>query len=85
MYHYKGASPNHFSLSKSGGGDKYELLWINILIFIILYKGEQHGFRKSENIQKALDGEFYFFSKVFGFEAADNDIKVTNSYIFCIF
>jgi len=50
-----------------------------------LYKGEQHGFRKSESKQKALDGEFYFLSKVLGFEAADNDIKVTNSYIFCIF
>ncbi|CAC5379068.1 unnamed protein product [Mytilus coruscus] len=42
----------------------------------VLFKGEQHGFRKAENIQTALDGEFYFFSKVFGFKAADNDIKL---------
>ena len=58
--------------------------YYELINFIILYKGEQHGFRKSENIQKALDGEFYFFSKVFGFEAADNDLKVTNIYIFYI-
>ncbi|XP_071159816.1 dipeptidyl-peptidase 5-like isoform X1 [Mytilus edulis] len=42
----------------------------------VLFEGEQHGFRKAENIQTALDGEFYFFSKVFGFKAADNDIKI---------
>ena len=39
--------------------------------------GEQHGFRKAGNMQKALDGEFYFFSKVFGYEAADNHINVS--------
>ena len=43
----------------------------------IFFVGEQHGFRKAENIQKALDGEFYFFSKVFGFEAADCNVEVT--------
>ena len=37
----------------------------------VLYAGEQHGFRKSENIKRTLDGEFYFYSKVFGFEMAD--------------
>uniref|UniRef100_A0A6P8I3Q6 Uncharacterized protein LOC116297910 n=1 Tax=Actinia tenebrosa TaxID=6105 RepID=A0A6P8I3Q6_ACTTE len=34
-----------------------------------LYKGEQHGFRKAENIKSTLEGELYFFSKVFGFSA----------------
>lgn len=29
-----------------------------------LFKGEQHGFRKSENIQKALEEQLLFFSKV---------------------
>ncbi|XP_022335106.2 dipeptidyl aminopeptidase 4-like [Crassostrea virginica] len=43
---------------------------------LIIFKGEQHGFRKAENIQKALDGEFYFFSQVFGFEPADKHIKL---------
>lgn len=42
----------------------------------VLFKGEQHGFRKAENIQTALDGEFYFFSKVFGYEPADKHIDI---------
>jgi dipeptidyl aminopeptidase/acylaminoacyl peptidase len=37
----------------------------------VLYKGEQHGFRKAENIKRTLDGEFYFYSRVFGFQPAD--------------
>ncbi|MBF2025155.1 MAG: S9 family peptidase, partial [Oscillatoriales cyanobacterium C42_A2020_001] len=36
----------------------------------VLYEGEQHGFRKAENIKRTLDGEFYFYAKVFGFEPA---------------
>ncbi|HSE98900.1 MAG TPA: S9 family peptidase [Blastocatellia bacterium] len=35
----------------------------------IPFEGEQHGFRKAENIKRALDGELYFYSKVFGFDA----------------
>jgi len=35
------------------------------------FEGEQHGFRKAENIKRALDGELYFYSRVFGFELAD--------------
>lgn len=37
----------------------------------VLYEGEQHGFRKAENIKRTLDGEFYFYSQVFGFTPAD--------------
>jgi dipeptidyl aminopeptidase/acylaminoacyl peptidase len=37
----------------------------------VLYKGEQHGFRKAENIKRTLDGEFYFYAQVFGFKPAD--------------
>jgi dipeptidyl aminopeptidase/acylaminoacyl peptidase len=37
----------------------------------VLFEGEQHGFRKAENIKSALDGEFYFYSRVFGFEPAE--------------
>lgn len=37
----------------------------------VLYEGEQHGFRKAENIKRTLDGEFYFYAKVFEFEPAD--------------
>jgi dipeptidyl aminopeptidase/acylaminoacyl peptidase len=35
------------------------------------FEGEQHGFRRAENIRRALDGELYFYSRVFGFELAD--------------
>jgi dipeptidyl aminopeptidase/acylaminoacyl peptidase len=38
----------------------------------VLYAGEQHGFRKAENIKRTLDGEFYFYSQVFGFAMADD-------------
>jgi dipeptidyl aminopeptidase/acylaminoacyl peptidase len=41
------------------------------------FEGEQHGFRKAENIKKALDSEFYFYSQIFGFQPADNMEKVT--------
>lgn len=37
----------------------------------IPFAGEQHGFRRAENIKRALDAELYFYSKVFGFELAD--------------
>ena len=37
----------------------------------VLFSGEQHGFRKAENIKRTLDGEFYFYSRVFGFAMAD--------------
>lgn len=33
------------------------------------FEGEQHGFRRAENIRTALDGELYFYSRVFGFDA----------------
>lgn len=35
------------------------------------FEGEQHGFRRAENIKRALDGELYFYSRVFGFDLAD--------------
>ena len=28
----------------------------------LLFEGEQHGFRRSQNIQRALDAELYFYS-----------------------
>jgi dipeptidyl aminopeptidase/acylaminoacyl peptidase len=36
------------------------------------FEGEQHGFRKAENIKRALEGEMYFYSRVFDFPLADN-------------
>jgi dipeptidyl aminopeptidase/acylaminoacyl peptidase len=37
----------------------------------IAFEGEQHGFRRAENIKRALEAELYFYSKVFGFPLAD--------------
>ncbi|HXT62831.1 MAG TPA: S9 family peptidase [Pyrinomonadaceae bacterium] len=37
----------------------------------VAFAGEQHGFRKAENIKRSLDGELYFYSRVFGFGLAD--------------
>jgi dipeptidyl aminopeptidase/acylaminoacyl peptidase len=37
----------------------------------ITFEGEQHGFRQAANIKRSLDGELYFYSRVFGFEPAD--------------
>lgn len=37
----------------------------------ITFEGEQHGFRQAANIKRALDGELYFYSRVFGFDLAD--------------
>ncbi|HYP19429.1 MAG TPA: prolyl oligopeptidase family serine peptidase, partial [Chloroflexia bacterium] len=35
------------------------------------FEGEQHGFRRAENIKRSLDAELYFYSRIFGFEVAD--------------
>ena len=37
----------------------------------LTFAGEQHGFRKAENIKRVLEAELYFYSRVFGFELAD--------------
>ncbi len=37
----------------------------------VAFEGEQHGFRRSENIERALEAELYFYSRVFGFDLAD--------------
>jgi dipeptidyl aminopeptidase/acylaminoacyl peptidase len=38
----------------------------------LTFAGEQHGFRKAENIRRVLEAELYFYSKVFGFDLADD-------------
>jgi len=37
----------------------------------LTFEGEQHGFRKAENIRRVLEAELFFYSKIFGFELAD--------------
>ena len=38
----------------------------------LAFEGEQHGFRRAENIKRALEAELYFYAKVFGFALADS-------------
>ena len=35
------------------------------------FAGEQHGFRRAENVKRALDAELYFYGRIFGFPLAD--------------
>jgi dipeptidyl aminopeptidase/acylaminoacyl peptidase len=37
----------------------------------LAFEGEQHGFRKAENIQRSAEAELYFYSRVFGFELGE--------------
>ncbi|NUN64373.1 prolyl oligopeptidase family serine peptidase [Pseudanabaena biceps] len=39
-------------------------------VLYVAFEGEQHGFRKAENIKRALDGEFGFYAQNFGFTPA---------------
>jgi dipeptidyl aminopeptidase/acylaminoacyl peptidase len=36
------------------------------------FEGEQHGFRRAENIKRSLDAELYFYSRIFDFELAES-------------
>jgi dipeptidyl aminopeptidase/acylaminoacyl peptidase len=36
------------------------------------FEGEQHGFRRAENIIRAAEAELYFYGRIFGFTPADN-------------
>lgn len=42
-----------------------------IPVSYVAFAGEQHGFRQAKNIKAALDGELYFYSKVFDFDLAE--------------
>jgi dipeptidyl aminopeptidase/acylaminoacyl peptidase len=46
----------------------------------VTFANEQHGFRRAKNIKRALDAEFYFYSRIFGFVSADRleSIEITN-------
>ena len=48
---------------------------------LIIFEGEQHGFRKAENIKFSLESELYFYSQVLGFKLNDSisSIKIENS------
>ena len=48
---------------------------------LIMYEGEQHGFRQSKNIISSLESEIYFYSKVLGFKPFDKlkEVEIENS------
>ncbi|MGW0246639.1 S9 family peptidase [Nocardia goodfellowii] len=47
-----------------------------IPVTYILFEGEQHGFRRAENIRRALDSELSFYAQIFGFDLpADEGIE----------
>ncbi len=48
-----------------------------IPVAYLLFKGEQHGFRRAENIRRALDTEYYFYSRIFNFPPTDDAQPVT--------
>jgi dipeptidyl aminopeptidase/acylaminoacyl peptidase len=40
-------------------------------VALITFEGEDHGFRKGENIECTYDAELFFYASVFGFELPD--------------
>ena len=54
----------------------------NLNFFLI---DEEHGFKDSANKQTALNGEFYFYSQILGFQAADEGIDVVNNAFSFVF
>jgi dipeptidyl aminopeptidase/acylaminoacyl peptidase len=42
-----------------------------IPVAYVPFEGEQHGFRKAENIVRAQEAELYFYSEILGFPLAD--------------
>jgi len=47
----------------------------------LAFEGEQHGFRRKENIKRAREAELYFYSKIFHFELADPVEPVKIEYL----
>lgn len=41
-------------------------------VALLMFDGEQHGFRRAATIRRALEAELYFYGRVFGFEPADS-------------
>ena len=44
------------------------------------FEGEGHGFRRAETIRRALEAEAFFYSRVLGFDLADEvePIEIAN-------
>ena len=37
----------------------------------VTFPTEGHGFREAANIQRSIEAEFYFYSRIFGYAPAD--------------
>jgi dipeptidyl aminopeptidase/acylaminoacyl peptidase len=42
-----------------------------IPVAYVPFEGEAHGFRRADNIRRAIEAELLFYSKVLGFPIAD--------------
>jgi dipeptidyl aminopeptidase/acylaminoacyl peptidase len=51
-----------------------------IPVAYLTFEGEGHGFRRAENIRRALEAELYFYSRIFGFELSEEiePVKIEN-------
>ena len=49
-------------------------------VALVMFEGEQHGFRQAANIKRALEGELAFYARIFGFQTADaiEPVPITN-------
>ncbi len=58
-----------------------ELKAKGVPVAYLLFEGEGHGFRRAENAVRAIEAEYLFFARIFGFEPADDlgDIPVENA------
>lgn len=56
------------------------LLEKKIPVAYVPFEGEQHGFRRAENIKRALEAEYYFYGQIFKFNVADKiePVKIEN-------
>ena len=43
-----------------------------IPVAYVLFEKEGHGFRRAENVRRAIESEYAFFARVFGFDPADD-------------
>ena len=46
----------------------------------VSFEGEEHGFRRAETIKRSLEGEYYFYSKIFNFKPAESieELQIEN-------
>jgi dipeptidyl aminopeptidase/acylaminoacyl peptidase len=49
-------------------------------VAMTVFEGEGHGFRRAENIRRALEGELDFYGQVFGFtpQGIEERVEIAN-------